>query len=181
MDIETAFERFLWSSRYLLIVPVVLSVVVAAAMVYMATVDSADLLIHVASYANFSMENAVREQLHNATIARVAAALDSYLFAAILIVFSLGLYELFISKIGATESSEVAGRLLLIRSIDDLKERLGKVVFLILVVRYFQLALQLPISGPLDLLYLAVGIALLAGALHLTSRRAESGGHSRGG
>jgi uncharacterized membrane protein YqhA len=78
------------------------------------------------------------------------------------------LYELFISKIDAIEASPVATRLLLIRSLDDLKDRLAKVVFLILIVRYFQYALDATIDAPIDLLYLAIGIALVAVSLYLT-------------
>jgi uncharacterized membrane protein YqhA len=80
------------------------------------------------------------------------------------------LYELFVSRIDAAERSEFAPRLLLIRSIDDLKSRLAKVVFLILVVRYFEYALQSQVTTPLDLLYLAIGIALIALSLYLTNR-----------
>lgn len=64
----------------------------------------------------------------------------------------------------------MAPRLLLIRSLDDLTERLAKVVFLILIVPYFEYALQATIAAPLDLLYLAIGIVLISAALYLSSR-----------
>lgn len=169
---EQIFERLLWSSRYLLIVAVVLSVISAVAMLYMAATDTFSLLQNVIPYADPHLERGAREHLRDGAIAQLAAVLDGYLFAAILIIFALGLYELFISKIDIAEHSEVAPRLLLIRNLDDLKERLGKVVFLILVVRYFQFALQQPLHAPLDLLYLAIGIGLIAGSLYLTSRHA---------
>jgi uncharacterized membrane protein YqhA len=91
-----------------------------------------------------------------------------------MIIFSLGLYELFIGRIVAAETSEVAPRLLLIHTLDDLKDRLAKVVFLILIVRYFEYALQSDIGGPLDLLYLAIGIALVALSLYLTSKNGHN-------
>ena len=109
--------------------------------------------------------------MHATVVAHVAEIVDGYLFATILIIFALGLYELFISKIDAIENSPVAPRLLLIRSLDDLKERLAKVVFLILIVRYFEYALESTPSTPLDLLYLAIGIALIAIALYLTKEK----------
>ena len=71
-------------------------------------------------------------------------------------------------KIEAAESSELAQRLLLIESIDDLKERLAKVIFLILIVRYFEYALETPIQTATDLVSLAVGIALIALGIFLT-------------
>jgi uncharacterized membrane protein YqhA len=87
-----------------------------------------------------------------------------------MLIFAFGLYELFVSRIDAAERSEIAPRLLLIDNIDDLKARLANVVFLILIVRYFEYALQSDVNGPLDLLELAVGIALIALSLYLTSR-----------
>jgi uncharacterized membrane protein YqhA len=92
-----------------------------------------------------------------------------------MIIFALGLYELFVSKIEIAERSELASRLLLIRSVDDLKERLAKVVFLILIVRYFEFALDSTVNSPLDLLYLAVGIALVALSLYLTRSSEKKG------
>jgi uncharacterized membrane protein YqhA len=82
----------------------------------------------------------------------------------------MGLYELFISKIEVAENSELASRILLIRSIDDLKDRLAKVIFLVLIVKYFEYALHGSYTTPLELLQLAAGILLLAGALWLTGR-----------
>jgi uncharacterized membrane protein YqhA len=108
--------------------------------------------------------------LRASIIAHAAAIIDSYLFATIMIIFALGLYELFISRIDAIERDTFSSRLLLIHSLDDLKDRLAKVVFLILIVRYFEFALQSEISTSLELLYLAVGIALVALSLYLTAR-----------
>jgi uncharacterized membrane protein YqhA len=169
--IERLFESVLWNSRLVTIVAVLASLVAALIMFFVATTDVVYLVGDVVHYPG--LEATAREHLHVSIVAHVAEIVDGYLFAAILIIFALGLYELFISKIDAIELSEVASRLLLIRSLDDLKERLAKVVFLILIVRYFQYALDATISAPLDLLYLAVGIALIALSLYLTNRRTE--------
>jgi uncharacterized membrane protein YqhA len=164
--LERIFERLLWNSRLFTLVAVVASIVVALVMLYVATTDVVFLLREVATYATLPAD--AREHLHLSIVAHVAEIVDGYLFAAILIIFALGLYELFISKIDAIEASPVATRLLLIRSLDDLKDRLAKVVFLILIVRYFQYALDATIDAPIDLLYLAIGIALVAVSLYLT-------------
>jgi uncharacterized membrane protein YqhA len=71
-------------------------------------------------------------------------------------------------------SSADGSNVLLVRNLDDLKERLAKVVFLILLVRYFEYALELPVQTPTDLLYLAVGIGIVAFAIFIASRRAQS-------
>jgi uncharacterized membrane protein YqhA len=173
--IERLFEGFLWNSRLLTIVAVIASLVASLIMFYIATTDVTYAVREVAQYATLPRD--ARQHLHDSIVAHVAEIVDGYLFATILIIFSLGLYELFISKIDAIELSPVASRLLLIRSLDDLKERLSKVVFLILIVRYFQYALEATINAPIDLLYLAIGIVLIAISLYLTSNKhnAEKG------
>jgi hypothetical protein len=43
---------------------------------------------------------------------------------------------------------------------------------LMLVIKFFQQALRQKYASPLDLLYLAIGVLLIGGALYLTHRRA---------
>jgi uncharacterized membrane protein YqhA len=93
---------------------------------------------------------------------------DGYLLATVMLIFSLGLYELFISKIDMAVESESSSNVLLIRNLDDLKARLAKVILMILIVTFFEHVLGVDFRGPLDLLYLAGGIALIGLALYLT-------------
>jgi uncharacterized membrane protein YqhA len=172
--IERIFERLLWSTRLLTLAAVLASLAVSIVMFYITTVEVWSLIKDVAGYASLADE--VRKHVHASIVAHVAEIVDGYLFATILIIFALGIYELFVSKIDAIEDSLIASRVLLIRSLDDLKERLAKVVFLILIVRYFQYALEQTISGPLDLLYLAIGIALVAVSLYLTQSKHNAHG-----
>ncbi len=170
--IEELFERTLWGSRLVVLVAVIASFLVALLMFYVATADSVMLVYRAVGYAAIHDE-AVHKTLHAFILATIAEIVDGYLFATILIIFALGLYELFISKIDAAERSNLASGILVIRTLDDLKERLAKVVFLILIVRYFEYALQAPIDTPLDLLYLAIGIALIALSLYLSGKHAS--------
>jgi uncharacterized membrane protein YqhA len=104
----------------------------------------------------------------------VVEVVDGYLVATIMFIFSLGLYELFVSRIDAAEGSEFAQRVLLIRSLDDLKDRLAKLVLLILVVKFFEHALILKYTGPLDLLQLAGGVLLVSLALYFSQGKAKA-------
>ena len=169
--LERFFETLLWNSRFLIIIAVIASVLASVAMFFVASVDVVHLVGDLAGYAG--AHEPQRATMHALIVANVAEIIDGFLFATILLIFGLGLYELFISRIEAAERSEFAKRLLLIRSLDDLKERLAKVIFLILIVRYFEYALQRELSTELDLLYLAVGIALIAVALYLTRTRGD--------
>lgn len=157
--------RLLLSSRFVVIAAVIASLLVAIGMFFVSTVDVVTLIGHMLHYPVTLADE--RAELRSTIVAHVVEAVDGYLLAAIMLIFSLGLYELFVSDIDAGPEPE-AERVLVITSLDDLKDRLGKVVFLILVVKFFEYALRLPFKTPLDLLYLAVGIVLMSAALYLT-------------
>ncbi|MCC7491855.1 MAG: YqhA family protein [Fimbriimonadaceae bacterium] len=170
--IELAFEAVLWHSRLLALVAVVASLLVAIGIFFLATVDVLHLLAEIGAYATTSASHEVRETLRQGIIGETIKVLDVYLLAVIMLIFSLGLYELFINKIDLAEGSDVAERLLLIRSLDDLKNRLANVVLLMLVVKFFQQALRLKYSTTLDLLAFAGGMALVGLALFLSHHKA---------
>jgi uncharacterized membrane protein YqhA len=175
--LEHFFETVLWNSRFLILIAVVASILASLAMFAVAAVDVVRLggdLIHYIAATGGAGEAAHRRAF---IVTNVAEIIDGFLFAVVLLIFGLGLYELFISKIEAAENSEFASRLLLIRSLDDLKDRLAKVIFLILIVRYFEFALQHDIASSTDLLYLAVGIALVALALYLSRGKGGEADH----
>jgi len=107
------------------------------------------------------------------------AIVDGYLLAAIMLILALGLYELFVSKIDWLEGSEErASRLLVIHTFDDLKDRLARVVLLILIVKFFQQAVRLKYDDTQDILFLAIGILLIGGALYLTQHRTSKSHYS---
>lgn len=165
--VEAVIERILWNSRWMVMIAVVASLVVALEAFVMATVDVWGVFRYLTSYiaqADTEAGSTVRTQL----ITAIVKAIDGYLIAAIMVIFAFGLYELFISRINIAQRSETAARLLQIRSIDDLKDRLAKIVLLVLIVEYFQYALQTPFTTALDLLYFALGILLIGGAIYLT-------------
>jgi uncharacterized membrane protein YqhA len=96
-------------------------------------------------------------------------AVDGYLFAMVLIIFSMGIYELFINKMDpVNKKTDSRPGWLQIDSIDDLKSSLGKVILMIMIVQFFEHTLSLKYSGITELLLLGVGILLISAALYLT-------------
>ena len=169
-QLSRAFQFCLWNSRYIVILAVFASLIVSLVLFSVVTIDTARLIADIYHYSDPSLNSLVRATMRIKIITHVAAVVDGYLFGTIMIIFAIGLYELFIGKLEVIENSELASRLLLIRSLDDLKNRLAKVIFLILVVLYFEKALEANVSTMLDLLYLAVGVFLIGAALYLTTR-----------
>lgn len=173
--LESSFEWILWNSRLVVLVAVLASLATTFAMFYVASVDAFELVGNVLHYAQAGHTAGARIESRTVIITHVVEVVDGYLLGAIMLIFALGLYELFISRIDIAEKSEFASRLLLIRSLDDLKDRLAKVVLLILVVKFFEYALATHISTPLDLLYLATGILFVAIALYFSHGKSHSG------
>lgn len=97
------------------------------------------------------------------------SAIDAFLFAMILLIFSMGIYELFVSKLEPLrERTGNRSDWLRVESLDELKSYLGKVVLMILIVNFFEQAFYLKYEEALDLLYLGGGIMLVALSLYLT-------------
>ena len=128
-------EGAMWRSRWMVVIAVVAAILMSLGVFFITTVDVIDVAGQVVAYADPSLGESARAALRLQTIADVVGAVDGYLLAAVLLIFALGLYELFVSKIEAAEQSDLARRLLLVQSLDDLKDRLARVVLVGLAVR----------------------------------------------
>jgi uncharacterized membrane protein YqhA len=177
--IEAFFEGSLWSSRFVILLGVIGSLFASFAIFFIATVDVALLVAHALHYADAGMVNETRKALHDETVTHIVEVVDGYLLATVLLIFSLGLYELFISDINQAHGSKTSSKILVINNLDDLKSRLGKVIIMILIVTLFEEALNMKVNAPIDLLYLGGSITLIALALYLTHGGKE--GHEGGG
>ena len=133
------------------------------------------MISHLLEYASPGLDVAARSSLRAATVTHVVEIIDGYLLATVLLIFALGLYELFISKIDVASLSKTASNVLIINSLDDLKSRLAKVIMMILIVRFFEYAIDMHIDTSLNLLYLAAGIALIGLALYLSHEADKPG------
>lgn len=157
-------ERALWSTRLLLLVAVAGSAVASAAMLWLTVVDLGVLLADVADYTTSSHRSADRPEI----IATVIKAVDGFLVAAILLVVAFGLYELFVSRLDpARRRAGLGPNLLMVRSLEDLKDRVAKLVVLVLVIEFFQRSLRVDLDDARELTLLGGGIALVSLALAL--------------
>lgn len=166
--LEAIFEGALWNSRFVIIAAVIGSLLAGFAIFYMATVDVVYLLMHTLHYADYSMADEARKALHDSTVSHIVEVVDGYLLATVMLIFSLGLYELFISDIDQAHGSKASSKILVISNLDDLKSRLAKVILMILIVTLFEEAINMKIATPLDLVYLGASITLIALALYFS-------------
>ena len=178
--LEKFFEGALWNSRFIILTAVIGSLLAGIAIFYMATVDVVNLFSHALHYADVSLTNEARKALHDSTVSHIVEVVDGYLLATVLLIFSLGMYELFISDIDQAHGSKASSKILVINNLDDLKSRLAKVILMILIVTLFENALNMHVSTPLDLVYLGASIALIALALYLTHASEHGDGAEAG-
>lgn len=171
--IEQAFERALWESRLAVVSGVIAGVVMGIGALYMSTIDVLHTMQQLIGYASQELQGEARDDLRQTAIAGLVKAVDGYLIASILFLFSLGLYELFIKKIEVVQDSEVGDRLLRVRDLDDLKDRVAKLIMLVIVIEFFGHALKLEYKTAQDLLLLALSILLVSGSLYLTSLKGK--------
>lgn len=172
---ESFFEGSMWNSRFVIIFAVLGSLFAGFAIFYVATVDVVYLVKHALHYASADLTDEARKALHDSTVSHIVEVVDGYLLGTVMLIFSLGLYELFISDIDQAHGTKASSKILVINNLDDLKSRLAKVILMIMIVTLFEESLHMKLSAPIDLLYLGGSIALIGLALYLT-HAAESGG-----
>lgn len=169
---EKLFESILWNSRYLVILAVIASLLTAVLLFLMAFFNVGYLLMNSVGYLGDFFSGEITKEMkavfHADMVGQIISAIDDFLLGTVLIIFSLGLYELFISKIDqATEGSEI----LLIKNLDDLKNRLAKVILMILIVTFFKNVIRIDYHEPLNILYLAAGILMIALSLYFSHKQ----------
>lgn len=168
---ERAFERALWESRLIMLVAVVFCVLMSLGAFFIAAVDAVYLFKYIVSYADLGLAPEAKDLIRSQAITLIVKTVDGFLIAAILIIFALGLYELFVNRLDAARKSEVSKMLLQTRSLDDLKHRIAGLLLLVLVIEFFQHALRLNFQTTVDLLYFALGVLLISAAFFLSNVR----------
>jgi uncharacterized membrane protein YqhA len=158
------FEKILLLCRLFVLLPVVFGLIGSISLFLAATYD----MIHLAG----DVSGAVRtmnfpESLHSDLVSKIIGSIDLYLIAIVLLIFSFGLYELFISDMGNGKKKLELPSILSISSLDELKDKLAKVIVMVLVVSFFQHVIYIKFNGGLDMLYFALSIAALSVGVYL--------------
>lgn len=169
--IESAFETFLFNSRIVVLLAVIGSLVASVLMFLRGAIQ-----IGQATIAFVHHPLGVHGEPGGDLSIMLISSVDSFLFATVLLIFAMGVYELFISKIDpASRTAESRPNWLAIHSLDDLKGALGKVILMILIVRLFESAVEMRYEEPLHLLWLGLSVVGVSLALYL----AHVGSHHR--
>jgi uncharacterized membrane protein YqhA len=149
---ERGFESFLWSSRLIVLLAVVFGVISSLLLFIAGSIEIFLSIVHFVSVIS-------PEVHYNDILSGIIGGVDLYLIAMVLLIFSFGIYELFISKIDIARNSEAFHTLLEITNLDDLKNKIIKVIIMVLIVSFFQKVIAFELTTTLDMLFMAASIA----------------------
>mgnify|MGYP001583409786 CR=1 FL=1 len=154
---ERIFESLLWKTRLGTILIVIFSAVGSFGLFIMGSIEIYH-AIHI--IAEYTLQPKATEEI----LISIIGALDLYLIGVILMLFSFGIYELFISKIDQARN-EGGENILNIESLDELKNKILKVIVMVMVVSLAKVVLGMKFTTPLEVLYFAVSILCVSGAV----------------
>jgi len=165
--LEIIFEGTIWRSRFVVISAVIFGLIGAFVLFWVASLD----IWGVAKYTyNAITTHAHPEKFHENIVGGIIGAVDLYLIAVVMFIFSFGLYELFISDIDEAAEDKKANKILAIASLDQLKDKIAKVIVMVLVVSFFQKVLHTDFNSALEMFYFALSITALSVGLYFLSK-----------
>ncbi len=156
---EEKIEHILWWSRFL----VLISVFVWLIMFLFLNLSLFFKLYHL-------IINFVQEWFTINLLAWVISILDVSLLSVIILIFTWWIYELFVSEI---DIKSFNSKTLIIKDLDELKEKIWKVIIILLIVILFkQMILHLP-DTQTEIIYFALAILMMAWALKIVSIKSK--------
>ena len=144
-------QRAVTFSRYVVFVAVVAALAASAALILYEAAVVADVILNAVKQGGFQLQSG------RALAVGLIEAIDVFLIAIVALVIGLGLHRLFVDE------TMPLPRWLKIDDLEDLKGYLVSIVIAVLAVLFLRQAVER--AGDLDLLSLAVALALMIGAL----------------
>ena len=131
-------------TRYIVLFSVVSSVIASIILFIVGSYEIFLIYIQIDNLLN-------SKNYHEELLVGIIAGVDLYLISVVLMIFGFGIYELFISKIDiARNNNDIT--ILEIENLDELKQKIIKVIVMVLIVNFFERILKMPYDTPMDLL-----------------------------
>jgi len=166
--VEQIVEKFLWNTRLIILLGV-FGLLASSAVIFLLGVFETISLVNLFFYNILHHGIHIDGDLYNKIIVQIITTVDDFLLGIVLLIFGLGTYDLFISRLDHAHSQEdLRPDWLIFNSLDELKSVLSKVVLMILTINFLKLVVNMEFTEPLHLLYLGGGIALVSLALKLS-------------
>ena len=160
------FENFLWSTRFIVIIAVVLSIISSISLFLIGGWDIIQATILNNPLFNQEISNS------NNLLFKIISSIDLFLIGIVLLIFGFGIYELFISEIDFAKG-KFTDSTLKINNLDQLKNKIIKVIIIVLIVKFFEKVLKLShnFTSPYDLLLFSLSILSICIGYYLINRK----------
>ncbi len=164
--IGNRFENALWSTRFIVLISVVLSIISSIILFLLGGWD----IIQAIIYKNPLVNNDI--ETNNELLFNIISSIDLFLIGIVLLIFGFGVYELFISEINFAKD-KFADSTLKINSLDQLKNKIIKVIIIVLIVKFFEKVLKLShnFTTPNDLILFSLSILAICIGYYLINRK----------
>ena len=164
--IGNRFENALWSTRFIVLISVVLSIISSIILFLIGGWD----IIQAIIYKNPLLNNSI--ETNNELLFNIISSIDLFLIGIVLLIFGFGVYELFISEINFAKD-KFADSTLKINSLDQLKNKIIKVIIIVLIVKFFEKVLKLShnFTTPKDLIFFSLSILAICIGYFLINRK----------
>ncbi|WP_108445313.1 YqhA family protein [Halomonas denitrificans] len=160
-QLERRFEAFLWHSRLMVLMAVIPALLGALVLFIIASLDVLSVLAD--TWRHYLSGG---DDIHKTVVTDIIVAVDIYLIALVLMIFALGVYKLFVSRIEPAEGRD-PHHPFNVSSLDQLKDKIARVVILAVIIEFFRAVVGINFDTPLDAIYLALSVLALALALYL--------------
>lgn len=163
--IENKFEKTLWSTRFIVLIAVILSIISSVSLFLLGGWDIIQATINNNPLFNQEVNT------NNDLLFKIISSIDLFLIGIVLLIFGFGVYELFISEIDFAKG-KFADSTLKINSLDQLKNKIIKVVIIVLIVKFFEKVLKLSdnFETPQDLVFFSLSILSICIGYYLINR-----------
>ena len=164
--IGNKFENALWSTRFIVLISVILSIISSIILFLLGGWD----IIQAIIYKNPLLNNNI--ETNNELLFNIISSIDLFLIGIVLLIFGFGVYELFISEINFAKD-KFADSTLKINSLDQLKNKIIKVIIIVLIVKFFEKVLKLShnFTTPSDLILFSLSILAICIGYFLINRK----------
>ncbi|MBP8131183.1 MAG: YqhA family protein [Candidatus Hydrogenedentes bacterium] len=169
--LERLFEAFLWKGRIVILLAVGGLLVGALIVFLVGVLETVSLAVHAAqSVSTYGFDQ--DPKFYNEVLVNVITLVDILLVGIALLIFGLGTYDLFISRLEpAQKQRDIRHDWFVFDSLDALKDKLGKVVIVILIITFLKSVVNIEFREPIDLVWLGAGICLVALSLRFHTEK----------
>ena len=164
--LENKFEKGLWTTRFIVLIAVILSIISSITLFLIGGWD----IIHATIFNNPLFNQNIKS--NNDLLFQIISSIDLFLIGIVLLIFGFGIYELFISEIDFAKE-KFSDSTLKINNLDQLKNKIIKVIINVLIVKFFEKVLKLShnFTTPNDLLLFSLSILSICIGYYLINRK----------